>query len=156
MGLFMPPEPQKCGGERQGKGRSPPDHCWKGTNSPKAVPGLHHFCFEPSTPTRECAAGGALERGGPQGKAKGFSGNPHILSLKFPSATVPQPEPRGSPRGPWRGKGGSGRLFRGREGPDHCALLPQPPHTPCLFPRHTPCPLNPFGELTVCVRCSTH
>ena len=35
-----------------------------------------------------------MGRGGPQGKAKGFSGNPHILSLKFPTRMVPWPEPR--------------------------------------------------------------
>lgn len=41
-----------------------------------------------------------MGRGGPQGKAKGFSGNPHILSLKFPTRMVPWPEPPGSPEPP--------------------------------------------------------
>lgn len=41
-----------------------------------------------------------MGRGGPQGKAKGFSGNPHILSLKFPTRMVPWPETLGSPEPP--------------------------------------------------------
>lgn len=41
-----------------------------------------------------------MGRGGPQGKAKGFSGNPQILSLKFPTRMVPWPEPLGCPKPP--------------------------------------------------------
>lgn len=73
------------GEEREGPAQ---DHCWKGINSPKVSSnpqprlGLHCSALSPTPHHHHCewASGGALGWGGPQGKGKGFSGNPHTLT----------------------------------------------------------------------------
>lgn len=103
LGLLTPRNPS-VGARGERREGLTPSHCWKGINSPKVSPcplprlGFRGFCSEPPPPRpHEWASGGTLGRGGPQGKAKGFSGNPHILSLKFPTRMVPWPDPLGSP-----------------------------------------------------------
>lgn len=99
----------------------------------------------------EWAWGGALGKGRTQGKAKGFSGNPHILTevshQDGPVARAPAEE---------RGSGPDGdRLVWPAEAPRPSVSSPRPEagdRRPLLPSPH----LRPFGELIVCVRCLTY